>query len=207
VAWLQQIHYTQPAQDATLLDCLNEVQHLEERVKRLEEAIVGCGETGSTARAGSDPGFANIARRGAYLGSDDCRRVGQHLLRFESARQLMGYSGTIPSRRLQWQAQTARKHHQDRQRAPATNRGRIGLELSTPAIDRSSIAQATGGSFSRDHRSCMESAEPPTPALHEADGCRQGPEEDHHGDRTRTHGLYLGHRNQGRSRLQQQVAA
>ena len=40
MAWLQQIHYTQPALDATLLDCLNEVQHMEERVKRLEVAIV-----------------------------------------------------------------------------------------------------------------------------------------------------------------------
>src|SRR6202162_225669 len=39
VDWLQQIHYTHQAQDATLLDCLNEVQHMEERVKRLEVAI------------------------------------------------------------------------------------------------------------------------------------------------------------------------
>jgi transposase len=40
LAWLQQIHYTQPAQEATLLDCLNEVQHMGERVKRLEQAIL-----------------------------------------------------------------------------------------------------------------------------------------------------------------------
>src|SRR5664280_3915410 len=40
LAWLHQIHYTQPAQEATLLDCLNEVQHMGERVKRLEKSIV-----------------------------------------------------------------------------------------------------------------------------------------------------------------------
>ncbi len=40
LAWLQQVRYTQPAQQATLVDCLNEVQHMSARVKRLEEAIL-----------------------------------------------------------------------------------------------------------------------------------------------------------------------
>ena len=38
--WIQQLHYTQPAQEATFLDCLNEVHHMRERVKRLEQAIL-----------------------------------------------------------------------------------------------------------------------------------------------------------------------
>ncbi len=38
--WLQQVRYTHPAQEATLLDCLHEVQHMAERVKRLEHSIV-----------------------------------------------------------------------------------------------------------------------------------------------------------------------
>ena len=45
----------------------------------------------------------------------------------------------------------------------------------------------------------MESAESPAQALHDADGSRQGAEKDHDGDRTRTVGLHLGHRDQGRS--------
>ena len=40
VEWVQQVRYTHPAREATLLDCLNEVQHMEERVKRLEQSIV-----------------------------------------------------------------------------------------------------------------------------------------------------------------------
>ena len=48
----------------------------------------------------------------------------------------------------------------------------------------------------------MESAESPAQALHDPDGLRQGAEKDHDGDRTRTVGLYLGHRDQGRSGLQ-----
>src|ERR1700746_4169301 len=48
----------------------------------------------------------------------------------------------------------------------------------------------------------MESAESPAQALHDADGSRQGAAKDPDGDRTRTVGLYLGHRDQGRSGLQ-----
>jgi hypothetical protein len=39
LAWVQQIHFSQPAQEFTLLDYLHEVQHMDERVKRLEQAI------------------------------------------------------------------------------------------------------------------------------------------------------------------------
>jgi transposase len=39
LAWVQQIHFSQPAQEATLLDYLHEVQHMDERVRRLELAI------------------------------------------------------------------------------------------------------------------------------------------------------------------------
>jgi transposase len=38
--WLAQIRYTQLAQEVTLRDCMNEVEHMGARVKRLEEAIL-----------------------------------------------------------------------------------------------------------------------------------------------------------------------
>jgi transposase len=38
--WLAQVRYTQPAQEITLRDCLNEFEHMCARVKRLEEAIL-----------------------------------------------------------------------------------------------------------------------------------------------------------------------
>ncbi|MGA8090040.1 MAG: hypothetical protein WCA10_22405 [Terracidiphilus sp.] len=38
--WLAQVRYTQPAQEATRLDCMNEFEHMSARVKRLEEAIL-----------------------------------------------------------------------------------------------------------------------------------------------------------------------
>src|SRR6266478_8933281 len=39
LAWVQQIQFSQPAQEFTLLDYLHEVQHMDERVQRLEQAI------------------------------------------------------------------------------------------------------------------------------------------------------------------------
>jgi transposase len=202
LAWLQQIHYTQPAQDATLLDCLNEVQHMEERIKRLEVAIMDAVKLAPLPVQEVIRGLQTlrgVAQISAVTIAAELGNISSHLLPLRERASADGLQRNDSQRRFQWHAQTARKHHQDRQRTPATNRGRIGLELSTPAIDRSSIAQATGRGFSRDHRDCLESAEPPTPPLYEADGCRQGPEEDHNGDRTRTHWFYLGHRNQSRS--------
>src|ERR1039458_7461413 len=40
VEWVQKVRYTHPAQEATLLDCMNEVEHMGERVKRVEKTIV-----------------------------------------------------------------------------------------------------------------------------------------------------------------------
>src|ERR1700685_3970429 len=37
--WVKQIHFTQAARESTLLDYLHEVEHMAERVKRLEQAI------------------------------------------------------------------------------------------------------------------------------------------------------------------------
>jgi hypothetical protein len=38
--WVQKVRYTHPAQEATLLDCMNEVEHMAARVTRLEKSIV-----------------------------------------------------------------------------------------------------------------------------------------------------------------------
>jgi transposase len=97
VEWLQQIHYTQPAQEATLLDCLNEVQHMGERVKRLEQSIV---EVVKLAPAPMQEVIRGLqALRGvAHISAVAiAAELGNITSRFESARALMGYSGVFPS--------------------------------------------------------------------------------------------------------------
>lgn len=97
VAWLQQIHYTQPAQDATLLDCLNEVQHMEERVKRLEVAIVDVVKLAPLPVQEVIRGLQTLRGVAHISAVTIAAELGNISSRFESARQLMGYSGTIPS--------------------------------------------------------------------------------------------------------------
>jgi hypothetical protein len=156
MAWLEQVRYTQPAQEATLVDCLNEVEHMSARVKRLEEAILEVVKLAPTVHAGSDPGSAGSARCGTYFGSHDRRRVGQHLLPLRECTEADGLLRTISERRLQWQAHSKRRHYQGRQRAPQTHRGGIGLELSTPAPRRGQAAQTTARGSGRDHRNSLE---------------------------------------------------
>ena len=59
VEWVQQVRCTHLAREATLLDCLNEVQHMEEGVKRLEQSIVQViplsGRGSSRTRWSPDP--------------------------------------------------------------------------------------------------------------------------------------------------------
>lgn len=95
--WIEQIHYTQPAQEATLLDCVNEVHHMGERIKRLEESIV---EVVKLAPAPVQEVIRGLqALRGvAHISAVTiAAELGNITSRFESARKLMGYSGVFPS--------------------------------------------------------------------------------------------------------------
>jgi len=89
VEWVQQVRYTHPAQEATLLDCLNEVQHMEERVKRLEQSIV---EVIQLAPAPMQEVVRGLqALRG--IAHISAVTIAVEL----GARDLMGYSGAFPS--------------------------------------------------------------------------------------------------------------
>ena len=96
MAWVRQIRFKQVAQESTRLDYLHEVEHMAERVKRLEQAITEAVKLAS-------PGLQEVIR-----GLQALRGVAQisavtiaaelgNISRFEGARQLMGYSGAVPS--------------------------------------------------------------------------------------------------------------
>ena len=94
--WLQQVRYTHPAQEATLLDCMHEVQHMDERVKRLEKSIV---EVIQLAPASMQEVIRGLqALRGiAHISAVTIAvELGNITSRFEHARNLMGYSGAFP---------------------------------------------------------------------------------------------------------------
>jgi transposase len=84
------------AQEATKLDHLHEVEHMGERVLRLENAITEAVELAS-------PELQEVVKdlqalRGiAQLSAVTIAAELGNISRFEGARQLMGYSGAVPS--------------------------------------------------------------------------------------------------------------
>jgi transposase len=96
MVWVRQIRFAQMAQEATKLDYLHEVEHMEERVVRLEQAIVEAIRLVSPQIQEVVKGLQ--ALRGiAQLSAVTIAAELGNISRFEGARQLMGYSGAVPS--------------------------------------------------------------------------------------------------------------
>lgn len=97
-AWVKTVRFEQPAQEATLVDYVSEVDHATERIARLEQAL---GAVVATAPPAMRAVIAALqALRGvAALGAVTLvTEVGQ-FARFAHPRELMGYSGAVPSER------------------------------------------------------------------------------------------------------------
>src|SRR6202165_133210 len=96
LTWVQTVHFEHAAQEATLLDYLHEVEHMADRIARLERAIDDAVKTApERMRAVIE---ALQALRGIALVSavTIVAEVGE-LSRFATPRQLMGYSGAVAS--------------------------------------------------------------------------------------------------------------
>ena len=95
--WIKrQVHFDQPALEATLLDYVHEVEHAAERIQRLEKSI------DEASRSAPPEMRAVIEALQALRGVAQITAVSLvaelgSLSRFESPRQLMGYSGLVSS--------------------------------------------------------------------------------------------------------------
>jgi transposase len=94
--WVKQIHFTQAARESTLLDYLHEVEHMAERVKRLEQAIAEAVQVASPQMQEVVRGLQALRGIAQISAVTLVAELGE-LSRFASARQLMGYSGAVPS--------------------------------------------------------------------------------------------------------------
>jgi len=95
--WLGQVRYTQPAQEVTRLDCMNEVEHMSLRVKRLEEAILEVVKQAPQSMQELIRGLQALRGVAHISAVTIASELGNISLRFESARKLMGYCGVFPS--------------------------------------------------------------------------------------------------------------
>lgn len=95
MAWVRQLRYEQPAQEWTRLDLLHEIEHMAERVKRLEEAIREAVKLAPPAMQEVIHGLQALRGVAEISAVTVVAELGR-ITRFQNARQLMGYSGAVP---------------------------------------------------------------------------------------------------------------
>jgi transposase len=96
MAWVRQLRFPQVAQESTRLDYLHEVEHMGERVVRLEQAIVEAVKLASPELQEVVKGLQALRGIAQISAVTIAAELG-NITRFEGARQLMGYSGAVPS--------------------------------------------------------------------------------------------------------------
>jgi len=96
MAWVRQVHFAQVAREATMLDYLHEVDHMGERVKRLEQAITEAVKLASPAIQEVVKGLQALRGIAEISAVTIVAELGS-IARFDTARQLMGYSGAVPT--------------------------------------------------------------------------------------------------------------
>jgi transposase len=95
--WLAQVRFTQPAQEFTLRDCMNEFEHMSARVRRLEEAILEVVKLAPQPMQELIRGLQALRGVAHISAVTIAAELGNISSRFESARKLMGYCGVFPS--------------------------------------------------------------------------------------------------------------
>jgi transposase len=96
LAWVRQVHFTQVAREATMLDYLHEVDHMSERVRRLEQAITEAVKLATPAVQEVVKGLQALRGIAEISAVTIVAELGS-ITRFDTPRQLMGYSGAVPS--------------------------------------------------------------------------------------------------------------
>jgi transposase len=96
MAWVRQVRFERPAQQATLQDYLHEVDHTAGRVKRLEQAITEVVKLASPQVQEVVKGLQALRGIAEISAVTIVAELG-NIARFDTPRQLMGYSGAVPS--------------------------------------------------------------------------------------------------------------
>lgn len=92
LTWVRQLQFAQPAQEATRLDYLHEVEHVADRIARLERAIDEAVQTVPAQMRAVIEGLQALRGIALISAVTIVAEVGE-LSRFRRARQIMGYAG------------------------------------------------------------------------------------------------------------------
>src|SRR2546425_5735683 len=94
--WLHAVPFDQPARRATFGDYLHEVDHAAARLERLEQALDDAVQAAPAALRAVIAALQTLRGIRQVIAATNVCEVGP-LSRFPHPRQLMGYSGTVPS--------------------------------------------------------------------------------------------------------------
>jgi transposase len=95
--WVKKgVHFDQPAQEATLADYLHEVEHAQDRIERLEKAIDNSIETIPEKMRTVVEALQSLRGIAKISAVTIVAELGE-VSRFNTPRQLMGYSGAVSS--------------------------------------------------------------------------------------------------------------
>jgi len=94
LAWVQSVHFEHSAQETTLLDYRHEVEHVAERIGRLERSIDAAIATLPVKLRAVIEALQSLRGIAQISAVSIMAEVGE-LSRFEHPRQLMGYSGAV----------------------------------------------------------------------------------------------------------------
>jgi transposase len=96
LAWIKTLHFEQPAQEATFLDYLHELEHASERISRLERALDQAIEAAPDSMRALIAGLQALRGVSSLTAATIVAEVGPPS-RFARPKQLMGYSGMVSS--------------------------------------------------------------------------------------------------------------
>jgi transposase len=96
LTWVKTVHFEQPAQEATLLDYVHEVEHVADRIERLERAIDEAIKTAPARMRAVIEALQALRGIAQVSAVTIVAEIGE-LSRFTKPRQLMGYSGAVAS--------------------------------------------------------------------------------------------------------------
>jgi transposase len=95
MTWIKQLHFAQPAQEFTLLDYLHEVEHMNERVLRLEQAIEEAVKLAPAWMQEVVQALQALRGVAKITAATLVSELGE-ISRFDNPRKLMAYSGAVP---------------------------------------------------------------------------------------------------------------
>lgn len=95
--WIKtKVHFEQPAQEIALTDYVHQVEHLVARIERLDQAVLEAAHSAPPQMRAVIEALQSLRGIAQVTAVTIVAELGQ-ISRFAKARQLMGYSGLVPS--------------------------------------------------------------------------------------------------------------